>query len=127
MKLRLLPTLAVALVALAVPALAQNANPPEAPPAQTAPAGGHMHGLRAAFAALNLTSDQQAQLAKIMAQAKEARENGQPIDRADLMKQINGVLTPAQRTQLQAEIEKQRAARQAAAAAAAAASPAPQK
>jgi len=68
--------------------------------------------MRVALRSLDLSDAQRQQLKGIYVQARTARQNGQPISRADLLKQINGVLTPAQRTQFQAALAKARAAQQ---------------
>ncbi len=68
--------------------------------------------MRVALETLDLSDAQKAQLKGVLAQARAARENGQPVSQADLLKQINGVLTPPQRTQFQAALDKARAAQQ---------------
>jgi Spy/CpxP family protein refolding chaperone len=110
---RLLPALAVAAALLSAPALAQTTSASPAPAAAPAQPAMHHHSpMRAALASLDLSDAQKAQLKSIYEQAKTARENGQPISHADLLKQINAVLTPDQRTQFQAALEKARAAQQ---------------
>ncbi len=113
---RLLPSLAAAVVLLSAPALAQSANGTPAPAASGEPAppphAHHKNPVRAALETLDLSDAQKAQLKTVFTQARAARENGQPVAPADLFKQINGVLTPPQRTQFQAALDKARAAQQ---------------
>jgi len=68
--------------------------------------------MRVALETLDLSDAQKAQLKGVLAQARAARESGQPVSQADLLKQINGVLTPPQRMQFQAALDKARAAQQ---------------
>jgi Spy/CpxP family protein refolding chaperone len=114
--IRLLPSLAVALALFSAPALAQSSNASPAPAASGEPAppahAHHMNAMRAALATLNLSDAQKAQIEKLHEQAKAARENGQPMSHADMLKQLNAILTPAQRTQLQAALDKAKAAQQ---------------
>lgn len=121
-----LRTLTVAALAAAVslPIAASAQTQPGAPQAApTAPAapgaeGGHrnhhgsayMHALRT----LNLSDAQKQQIKDAAAQTRQANQNADPATRrANMQKlrsQIDGILTPDQRTQLQAELAKQRAA-----------------
>jgi len=114
--LRLLPSLAIAATMLSAPALAQNTNQPPAPAASGAPAApAHAHRIspiRVALGSLDLTDAQRTQIKNLHDQLKTARENGEPVSRADMLKQLNAILTPAQRTQFQAALEKAKAQQQ---------------
>ncbi|MBV8579545.1 MAG: hypothetical protein JOZ86_02825 [Candidatus Eremiobacteraeota bacterium] len=112
-----LPAAALA-VALAVPAgaFAQTTAAP-ASPAPAAPVGHHHHDnrMKAALAQLGLSGQQQSQVDQILAQAKATRaadRNADPATkRADAQKiraQIDAVLTPAQRAQLQSMMRAHR-------------------
>jgi len=112
---RLLPSLAIAATMLCAPALAQNTNQPAAPAPSGAPAPAHPHHIspiRVALGSLDLSDAQRAQLTTLRGQLKAARENGEPVSRADMLKQLNAILTPAQRTQFQAALEKAKAQQQ---------------
>jgi Spy/CpxP family protein refolding chaperone len=67
-----------------------------------------MHALRT----LNLTDAQKTQIKSAMQQTRTANENADPQTRKanleQLRSQINSVLTPDQRAQLQAELQKER-------------------
>lgn len=123
-----LGALAIA-AALAAPlaASAQSAAPPAAvaPGAPVAPGvpapGMHRHhhrrgGLMRAMRGLNLSPDQQQQIAGILKSARDARKNQTaPLDpqtrRANMMamrRQIDGVLTDAQREQLATNLKNMR-------------------
>ncbi len=99
-------------LALPLAAAAQQAPPPPAAPAAGAPAPHHgaryMHALRT----LNLTDAQKTQIKSAMQQTRTANENADPQTRKanleQLRSQINSVLTPDQRAQLQAELQKER-------------------
>ena len=106
-------------VALAVPAgaFAQTTAAPASPAPAAAPGGHHHHGsrLKAALATLGLSDQQKSQIDQIFAQAKQTREADRNADpatkRADAQKiraQIDAVLTPAQRTQLQSTLRAER-------------------
>jgi Spy/CpxP family protein refolding chaperone len=114
--LRLLPPLVLAAGVLCTPALAQNTNQPPAPAPSGAPAAPphphHVSPIRVALGSLDLSDAQRAQINTLRGQFKAARENGQPVSRTDMLKQLNAILTPAQRTQLQAAIEKAKAQQQ---------------
>ena len=118
--LRLLGIAAIA-AGLAVPAaaLAQQAPPAAgAPvPAGAVQPGMHRHGhhpnaFRSALQGLNLSAAQKTQIDQIFAQARGANRNADPAtrkaNRAKLRAQIEAVLTPAQRTQLQAALRQAR-------------------
>jgi Spy/CpxP family protein refolding chaperone len=113
---RLLPSLAIAAAMLCAPALAQNTNQPAAPAPSGAPAAPahphHLSPIRVALGSLDLSDAQRAQLNTLRGQLKAARENGEPVSRADMLKQLNAILTPAQRTQFQAALEKAKAQQQ---------------
>jgi Spy/CpxP family protein refolding chaperone len=114
--IRLLPSLAVALALFSAPALAQSSNASPAPAASAEPAppahAHHVNPMRTALATLDLSDAQKAQIQKLHEQAKAARVNGQPMSHAEMLKQLNAILTPAQRTQLQAALDKAKAAQQ---------------
>lgn len=106
---RLAAAAALAL-ALAVPvtALAQQAPPP-------APTAGHAHhrnGLRIALGRLNLSPAQRSQIDQFFAQArgqnKGADRATRQANRKHLRAEIDGVLTPAQRTQLRDTLRAER-------------------
>jgi Spy/CpxP family protein refolding chaperone len=110
----------VALVsALAVPALAlaQQAPPPGAP-APAASAAPHHHGHRhhsaymRALRSLNLSDAQKQQIKAAFQQSRQANQNADPAthkaNSEKLHAQIDGILTPAQRTQLQTTLKQER-------------------
>lgn len=112
-------TLAAGLVIPAA-AFAQTPTAPVHPPAG-APAAHHQHhrnGLRAALGKLNLSAAQKTQLATVFAQAKQQRQANRAADPATrkangqrFRAQIDGILTPAQRTQFHAALQQARAHR----------------
>ena len=109
-------------VGLAIPAAAFAQTPagPVAPPAG-APAAHHHHhrsALHAALGKLNLSAAQKTQLAAVFAQAKQQRQANRTADPAtrkanaqQFRSQIDGILTPAQRTQFHAALQQARAHR----------------
>jgi Spy/CpxP family protein refolding chaperone len=110
--------------ALIVPAaaIAQQTPAPGAvyptPPARGARHGhhGHHNGLRAALRQLNLSSTQQQQIDQALARTKDANRNADRATRkANVQKlraDVDAILTPAQRTQLQAAMRRMREQRQ---------------
>ena len=105
---------------LPVAAFAQQAPPV---PAGPAPAGaaqpgetGRHHGHRGAFrkalAGLNLSAAQKTQIDQAFAQAKGANRGADPAtrkaNREKLHAQIEAILTPAQRAQLQSALQQAR-------------------
>jgi Spy/CpxP family protein refolding chaperone len=110
----------VALVsALAVPALAlaQQAPPPGAPaPAASAEPHHHGHGHHSAYMralrSLNLSDAQKQQIKAAFQQSRQANQNADPATRKangqKLRAQIDNILTPAQRTQLQTTLQQER-------------------
>jgi Spy/CpxP family protein refolding chaperone len=102
---------AAATLAAAAPAVAQTAPAAPAPAGSPAP---QMHRAQL-LQSLNLTTQQQAQVKQIMDNAKQQNQNADPETRHANMKAAweqvrTTVLTPAQRTQLDAEIKAHRAA-----------------
>jgi Spy/CpxP family protein refolding chaperone len=100
-------------LALPLAAAAQQAPPPPAAPAAAgAPAPRHGAHYMRALRSLNLTDAQKAQIKTAMQQTRQANENADPQTRKtnleQLRAQINSVLTPDQRAQLQAELQKER-------------------
>lgn len=104
--------------ALAVPAtaLAQQASPPSmttAAPRAEGAHNGHRHGgFRKALSGLNLTAAQQTQVDQAFAEAHQANRNADPAtrkaSRRQLRARIEAILTPAQRTQLNAALHRNR-------------------
>jgi len=106
---------------LAIPAaaFAQTPGAPVPPPA-AAPAAHHHHrgAMHAALGKLNLSAAQNSQLAAVFAQAKQQRQANRNADPATrkanaqrFRSQIDGILTPAQRTQFHAALQQARAHR----------------
>lgn len=104
---------------LAVPAAALAQQAPPAPAAAGAPmpgqAGrhhGHRNPMRAALGKLNLSDSQKTQIDQILAQSRGANRNADPAtrkaNREKMHAQIEGILTPAQRTQLRQEMQQMR-------------------
>ena len=107
---------------LAVPAAALAQQAPPAPAAPGAPAGvpgqpgmhrhGHGGGFRHALQSLNLSAAQKTQIQQVFAQSRGANRNADPAtrkaNRDKLHAQIEGILTPAQRTQLQTALTQAR-------------------
>lgn len=107
--------------ALAIPAaaLAQQAPPPPAP---GVPAGApgqpgmHRHGghggFRHALESLNLSAAQKTQIQQVFAQSRGANRNADPAtrkaNREKVHAQIEAILTPAQRAQLQTALQQAR-------------------
>lgn len=105
----LLPAAFAAAITLPAAAFAQQAAVPAAP--STAQCGNHeMHGGQNRFASLNLTAQQKQQIKQIRQQYMAAHPCGStpdPAARKQMRAQIMNVLTPAQRTQLQQEMQQQ--------------------
>jgi Spy/CpxP family protein refolding chaperone len=107
-----------AVLALPVAALAQQAPP--APPAGAALPGGapgqpgrqHHGGMRAALTKLGLSDAQRTQIDQAFAQSRAGNQNADPATRRanheKLRAQIDGILTPAQRTQLMQQMQQMR-------------------
>jgi Spy/CpxP family protein refolding chaperone len=103
--------------ALVLPAAAFAQTPAPLPPAPGAAVPGqpgrhgHHHGggLRAALRGLNLTPAQSSQIQTLIAQTREANRNADPAtrkaNRQALRAKVEAILTPAQRTQLQAALK----------------------
>lgn len=110
-------------VGLAVPAaaFAQTPGAPVPPPAGASAHHHHHHhrgALRAALGKLNLNAAQKSQLAAVFAQAKQQRQANRTADPAtrkanaqQFRSRIDGILTPAQRTQFHAALQQARAHR----------------
>jgi Spy/CpxP family protein refolding chaperone len=105
---------AVTLVAALVIPSAAFAQTAPAPYPSAAPANGmrqhHRHnGMRAALRGLNLSSAQQSQIQQAFQESRGANRNADPAtrkaNRAKLRARIEAILTPAQRTQLQATLK----------------------
>lgn len=105
---------AAALVAALVIPSAAFAQTAPAPYPSAAPANGARHhhrhnGMRAALRNLNLSAAQQTQIRQAFQQTREANRNADPAtrkaNRAKLRAQIEAILTPAQRAQLQATLK----------------------
>ena len=105
---------AVALVAALVIPSAAFAQTAPAPYPSAAPANGARHhhghnGMRAALRNLNLSDAQKAQIQQAFQQTRDANRNADPAtrkaNRAKLRAQIDAILTPAQRAQLQATLK----------------------
>jgi Spy/CpxP family protein refolding chaperone len=100
---------------LVLPAAAFAQQGPPAPMPATSPMPGHRHGhhggMRRMMQTLNLSAAQKQQIDAAFAQSKAANQNvtdpaARQANRAKLHAQIEAILTPAQRTQLQAEMQK---------------------
>ncbi len=114
-----LPILAGALFASTAGAFAQTAPaaPAAAAPAasaapQTWPAHHHHHKNRmlSALRQLNLSDDQKSKIKGFMTAFRDSRSSTTPETRAQLRGQIEGVLTPEQRTQFEAQMKPNPAA-----------------
>jgi Spy/CpxP family protein refolding chaperone len=95
---------------LALPAVAQVQAPP--PPAQSQQHGDRMMHR---FDDLNLSDQQKSQIQTLLQNYRQAHPRGSapdPDSRKQLQEQINTVLTPDQRAQLKADMERFRAQRQ---------------
>ncbi len=96
---------------LALPAVAQDQQPP------AAPAQSQQHGDRMMrrFDNLNLSDQQKSQIQSLMQSYRQAHPKGSvpdPDARKQLKEQIDAVLTPDQRAQMKADMEKYRAQHQ---------------
>jgi Spy/CpxP family protein refolding chaperone len=107
---------AVTLVAALVIPSAAFAQTAPGPYPSAAPANGarqHHHrrhdGMRAALRGLNLSSAQQTQIRQAFQESRTANRSADPAtrkaNRAKLRARIEAILTPAQRTQLQATLK----------------------
>jgi Spy/CpxP family protein refolding chaperone len=108
--MKLQATILAGLIAasLTVPAVAQQQqqSPPPGQPQQYQRGGDWM---MRRFSDLNLTDQQKSQIQTIMQNFRQAHPPGSPPDpdaRKQLRDQINAVLTPDQRTKLQADEQK---------------------
>jgi Spy/CpxP family protein refolding chaperone len=107
-----LPLLALGLSAGSAGAFAQTAPqaPAAAPAAGTSPdmAAPHRHKnkMMAALRELNLSEDQKAKIKGFMTSFRDARDSATPETRKQLRDQIEGVLTPDQRTQFDAQMKQ---------------------
>jgi periplasmic protein CpxP/Spy len=110
MKLQATVLAGVIAASLALPAVAQQQQP--SPPAQQGQRGDWM---MRRFSDLNLTDQQKSQIQSLMQSYRQAHPRGSAPDpdaRKQLRDQINAVLTPDQRTKLQADEAKFRQQRQ---------------
>ena len=104
----------LAVLALPAAALAQQATPfpmATAVPGMPGAHHGHRHnGLRNALRGLNLTPAQQSQIDQAFAQTRQANQNAdrtaRKANRKQLRARIDAILTPAQRTQLDAALKR---------------------
>jgi Spy/CpxP family protein refolding chaperone len=109
-------------VACALPAVAfaQTAPAPAAPLASPAPGThrhhhGHRGGYMRVLNTLGLSDGQKQQIQSVVQQSRQANQTADPAtrkaNRAKLRAQIDAILTPDQRTRLQAALAQQRAQR----------------
>ena len=94
---------------LSLPAIAQVQQQP-APPAQSQHGDRMMHR----FSDLNLSDEQKSQIKALMQSYRQAHPKGSapdPDSRKQLRSQIDAILTPDQRVQLQSDEAKSRAQR----------------
>ncbi len=96
---------------LALPAVAQDQQPPGAP------AQSQQHGDRMMrrFENLNLNDQQKSQIQSLMQSYRQTHPKGSAPDpdaRKQLREQIDAVLTPDQRAQMKADMEKYRSQHQ---------------
>jgi periplasmic protein CpxP/Spy len=115
MKLQATVLAGLMVASLTIPAVAQQQqqSPPSGQPQQYQRGGSDWMMRR--FSDLNLTDQQKSQIQTIMQNFRQAHPPGSPPDpdaRKQLRDQINAVLTPDQRTKLQADEAKFRAQRQ---------------
>ena len=103
------------LASLAVPVTALAQQAPPAPAATFAPGArahhGHRHGggMRKALRSLNLSPAQQTQIDQVFAQARQNRSSDpatRKANRAQIRSRIEAILTPAQRAQLKATLQR---------------------
>ena len=97
----------------------QSPGAPLAPVPSAAPGqpgahhGRHHNGFRTALRGLNLSAAQKTQIDQIFAQARGQNRTADPAtrktNRAKTRAQIEAILTPAQRAQLRATLQQQRA------------------
>jgi Spy/CpxP family protein refolding chaperone len=106
--------LAGALLGATVAAPAQTYPLPTAPPGANAPGaqapGAPRRGnrVRTMLRDLNLSSDQRGQIRAMFQQFRAARNTATPITRRALLAQIEGVLTPQQRSRFEARLQRAR-------------------
>ncbi len=92
-------------------AIAQTASPaPAAAQASMAPEAGaphhhHRNKMMSALRQLNLSEDQKAKLKEIMTSYRASRSSATPESHEQMRSQVEGVLTPAQRTQFEAAMK----------------------
>ncbi len=121
MKIRLsfaLPALAIGLLGMSAAVLAQSASPyPMPPPAAAdgaaAAAGahaGHHHRnkIMRALKTLDLSDAQKAQIKDVVASYRSSRSTSTPMTRGEMRRKIEATLTPAQRTQFEAQMARRR-------------------
>lgn len=105
--------LAVA-IGLPIVGCAQQA-PAQSQPGASQGAYGHHHGGMRWMQGLNLSDQQKQQIQTLMQQYRQAHPRGSQPDpqaRKQLQQQVMNVLTPEQRTQAQANMEKMRQERE---------------
>jgi Spy/CpxP family protein refolding chaperone len=113
---------AVLAASLTVPvaAFAQQTPSPGAPAAAPGQPGAHHgrhhNGFRTALRGLNLSASQKTQIDQIFAQSRGQNKGADPAtrkaNRAKMRTQVEAVLTPAQRAQLQSALQQARQHRQ---------------
>ena len=108
-----LPLLAVSLITGSAGAFAQAAPGAPAAPATDASAAPdtaaphhHKNKMMAALRELNLSDDQKAKVKGFMTSFRDARDSATPETRKQLRDQIEGILTPDQRTQFDAQMKQ---------------------
>lgn len=111
MKLQATVLAGLIAASLALPAVAQDQQPP------AAPAQSQQHGDRMMrrFENLNLSDQQKSQIQSLMQSYRQAHPRGSAPDpdaRKQLREQVDAVLTPDQRAQMKADMEKYRAQHQ---------------
>lgn len=86
--------------AQAAPALSPASAPSAAPFAHKH----HRSRLARALRSLDLSSAERAQIRTILGNARQAKQSGTPLPHRQVLSQIEGVLTPAQRTAFEAAL-----------------------
>ncbi len=109
-KLLVLPLFAGSLIAGSAAAFAQTTPAaPAAAEASAAPAMAahphHKNKMMSALRELNLSDDQKTKIKAYMTSYRDARSSATPETREALRGQIEGVLTPDQRTQFEAQMK----------------------
>ena len=106
----LMTLLAMAGTMLGASLAACTSNPESASTQSVADAGpgAHHNPIRAALAAITLTPAQQTQIDGFRQQARAAREAGNPEPRGQMIKQIEGVLTPDQLATFKSTLDRER-------------------